>query len=472
MCDRIQQLTTRREMLKRAMLGFGSLAMTDLLARQSFAGSTLQSPLFPARAKRVIYIFLDGGISQLDWYDYKPMLQRDDGKPLPASIHKPKFSFAQTGELLKSPFNWKQWGQSGAWGSDLFPHVNQLIDDLCFIKSLHHENEDHFTAKNMIFTGAGREARPQLGSWLSYGLGTMNQNLPGFIEIMPGVPKSSPAAFLPAQFGGTAIGRPDDKARDRQWDNLGSIAPREQSRLNFIEKLNQRHEEKTGSDRALDAEVQNMELAFRMQSEAPQIMSFDGESNATRALYGIGEPKTDDFGRACLLARRFAERGVRYITLMHSTRAFGNLWDQHKDLYEGHKGNAAAVDVPIAGLLRDLKQRGMLDDTLVMCGSEFGRTPMFEYQNGADGRLRNGRDHNPHGFTMWFAGGGTKPGYSHGTTDDYGYYAVENPVSVHDLHATILHLMGIDHTKLTYRHAGRDYRLTDVYGDVVKAILS
>jgi hypothetical protein len=464
-------------MLKRAMLGFGGLAMTDLLVRQAFADSTsslplaTQSPLFPARAKRVIYIFLDGGLSQLDSYDYKPLLQRDDGKPLPASIHKPKFSFAQTGELLKSPFGWKQWGQSGAWGSDLFPHVNQLIDDLCFIKSLHHDNEDHFTAKNIIFTGAGREARPQLGSWLSYGLGTMNQNLPGFIEIMPGVPKSSPAAFLPAHFGGTAIGRPDDKARDRQWDNLGKVAPREQSRLSFIENLNRQHEQKTGTDRALDAEVQNMELAFRMQAEAPEIMSFEGESQDTRELYGIGEPKTDDFGRACLLARRFAERGVRYITLMHSTRAFGNLWDQHKDLYEGHKGNAAAVDVPIAGLLRDLKQRGMLDDTLVMCGSEFGRTPMFEYQNGAEGRLRNGRDHNPHGFTMWFAGGGTKPGYSHGATDDYGYYAVQDAVSVHDLHATILHLMGIDHTKLTYRHAGRDYRLTDVYGEVVRPIL-
>jgi len=468
---------TRRDLLKRAALGFGSLAMTDLLVRRTFAEAVenplaAKSPLFPARAKRVIYIFLDGGLSQLDSYDYKPLLQRDDGKPLPASIHKPKFTFAQTGELLRSPFNWKQWGQSGAWASDLFPHVNELIDDLCFIKSLRHDNEDHFTAKNMIFTGAGREARPHLGSWLTYGLGTMNQNLPGFIEIMPGAPKSTSSAFLPAAYGGTAIGRPDDKARDRQWDNIGKVASREQSRLDFIQKMNRQHQEHSGSDRALDAEVQNMELAFRMQTEAPEIMSFEGESDATRSLYGVGEPKTDDFGRACLLARRFAERGVRYITLMHSTRAFGNLWDQHKDLYAGHKGNAAAVDVPIAGLLRDLKRRGMLDDTLVMCGSEFGRTPMFEYQNGAEGRLRNGRDHNPHGFTMWFAGGSLKAGYSHGTTDDYGYYAVQDPVSVYDLHATILHCMGIDHTKLTYRHAGRDYRLTDVYGEVVRRVLA
>jgi len=451
------------------MLGFGSLAMTDLLIRQSFAGTlAAKSPLITPRAKRVIYIFLDGGISQMDWYDYKPVLQRDDGKPLPASIHKPKFTFAKTGELLKSPFHWKRWGQSGTWGSDLFPHVNQQIDDLCMIKSLHHDNEDHFTAKNMIFTGSGREARPQLGSWLAYGLGTMNQNLPAFVEIMPGVPKSSPSAFLPAQFGGTAIGRPDG-AREREWDNLGATGSAEHRKLAMIESLDAPEAHR---DRAMDAEIANMELAFRMQTEAPDVMNIDGETEATRRLYGIGEPKTDDFGRACLLARRFAERGVRYITLMHSTRAFGNLWDQHKDLYEGHKGNALAVDLPIAGLLADLKRRGMLDDTLIMCGSEFGRTPMFEYQNGAEGRLRNGRDHNPHGFTMWFAGAGMKKGFSHGSTDDYGYYAVENPVTVYDLHATILRIMGIDHTKLTFRHAGRDYRLTDVYGEVITPVLA
>ena len=478
MCRKIQSVVSRRDMLKRAMLGFGSLAMTDLLVRQAFgataASHTLApvSPIFPARAKRVIYIFLDGGISQVDWYDFKPLLQRDDGKPLPSSIHKPRFAFAPTGQLLKSPFNWKQWGRCGAWGSDLFPHVNQLIDDLCLIKSLYHDNEDHITAKKMIFTGSGREVVPQLGSWLVYGLGTMNQNLPGFIEIMPGTPKSTPAAFLPAQFGGAAIGRPDERVQNRQWDNVGKLDAAERRRFNFIEMLDHGHEQHTGRDRALDAEIQNMELAFRMQTEAPQVMSLAGESQATMNLYGIGEPGTDDFGRACLLARRFAERGVRYITLMHSTRQFGNLWDQHKDLYAGHLGNALAVDRPIAGLLRDLKARGLLDDTLVMCGSEFGRTPVFEYQNGAEGRLRTGRDHNPHGFTMWFAGGGMKRGYSHGGTDDYGYYAAENPVSVHDLHATILHLMGIDHTRLTFRHAGRDYRLTDVYGEVVRDVIA
>ncbi len=223
---------------------------------------------------------------------------------------------------------------------------------------------------------------------------------------------------------------------------------------------------RAGLDRALEGEIQNMELAFRMQTEAPRIMSMDGESQATRALYGIGESMTDDFGRACLMARRFAEGGVRYITLMHSTRQFGNLWDQHKNLYEGHRSNAMAVDVPIAGLLRDLKSRGLLDDTLVMCGSEFGRTPVFEFQDGNEGRLRNGRDHNPHGFTMWFAGGGTRPGLNYGATDDYGYYAAVDKVTVPDLHATILHAMGLNHEKLTYRYGGRDYRLTDVSGEV------
>jgi hypothetical protein len=225
------------------------------------------------------------------------------------------------------------------------------------------------------------------------------------------------------------------------------------------------------ADRAIEAEIQNMELAFRMQTEAPDLLGLKGESAETRELYGIGEPTTDDFGRACLLARRFAEKGVRWITVMHSTMAFGNLWDQHKDLKNGHQKNAESVDVPIAGLLTDLRRRGMLEDTLVMCGSEFGRTPVFEFQDGGDGRLRNGRDHNPHGFTMWFAGAGLKRGFSFGSTDDYGFYATQDKVHVHDLHATILHLMGIDHERLTYRYGGRDFRLTDVSGNVVKEII-
>jgi hypothetical protein len=460
---------TRREMLRRATLGFGSLALADMLSRKALGDLAAAGPQFMPRAKRIIYIFLDGGLSSIDSYDYKPLLQRDDGKPLPGSIAKPKFSFAPTGQLLRSPFAWKQWGQRGMWASDLFPRLNSQIDDLCFVHSLHHNNEDHFTAKNMMATGSGREPRPALGSWVTYGLGTENENLPAFIEIMPGTPKSTSAAFLPARYASTPIGRPDDQARDRVWENLpasAQAAAGASDRLSLVRLMDRDRAARAGLDRALDAEVQSMELAFRMQTEAPAVMSLANESDATRALYGVGEPMTDDFGRACLMARRFAERGVRYITVLHSTRQFGNLWDQHKNLYDGHRNNAAAVDVPIAGLLLDLKSRGMLDDTLVICGSEFGRTPVFEFQDGNEGRLRNGRDHNPHGFTMWFAGGGTRPGLNYGSTDDYGYYATADKVSVPDLHASILYAMGLDHEKLTYRYGGRDYRLTDESGAV------
>jgi len=476
---------SRRQILQRAALGFGGVALTDLLARQargqtygqthgqeSVGFSHVSAPHFAPRVKQIIYIFLDGGVSHLDTYDYKPLLQRDDGKPLPESIRKPKFTFAPQGTILKSPWKFKQIGEAGKWCSNLFPEVNKLIDDLCFIHSLHHTNNDHFTAKNMIHTGSGREPRPTLGSWLSYGLGSENANLPAYIDILPDSPRSRPTAFLPARYSGTPILKADKTQKNLQWDNLTGAATNQREHLNLVQKMNQAQLLRTGNDDALESEIHNLELAFRMQTQAPDIMSLDGESKATMDLYGIGEPNTTDFGRALLLARRFAEKGVRYITVTHSTVKYGNLWDQHGDLLAGHTGNARAVDKPIAGLLRDLKARGMLNDTLVMCGSEFGRTPVFEFMDGGSGRLRNGRDHNPHGFTMWFAGGGTKPGISHGETDDYGYYAIRDKVSIHDLHATLLHLMGIDHEALTYHYASRDYRLTDVYGDVVRSILA
>ncbi len=485
---------TRRQILQRAALGFGGVALMDILARKSHAElvagagglapglstvSHVTAPHFEPRAKRVIYIFLDGGVSHLDTYDHKPLLQRDDGKPLPESIRKPKFTFAPQGTILKSPWRFKQLGETGKWCSNLFPQVNKLIDDLCFVHSLHHTNNDHFTAKNMIHTGSGREPRPTLGSWLSYGLGSENANLPSYIDILPESPRSRPTAFLPSQYAGTPIRRPDKTQRHLHWDNLGTAVTAtdadragQRQQLDLVQKLNREHLSRTGGDDALESEIHNLELAFRMQMEAPDIMSLAGESQATMELYGIGEPNTTEFGRALLLARRFAEKGVRYITVTHSTTKYGNLWDQHGDLFNGHTGNARAVDKPIAGLLRDLKSRGMLQDTLVMFGSEFGRTPVFEYMDGGSGRLRNGRDHNPHGFTMWFAGGGTKPGVSHGETDDYGYYAIRDKVSIHDLHATLLHLMGIDHERLTYHHASRDYRLTDVYGHVVRPMIA
>jgi len=482
---------SRRQVLQRAALGFGSVALMDILSKKAHglpsvgpdpAASSSNAPLphFTPRAKRVIYIFLDGGLSHIDSYDHKPLLFRDDGKPLPESIRRPKFTFAPQGTILKSPWRFAQIGASGKWCSNLFPKVNELIDDLTFVHSLHHSNNDHFTAKNMIHTGAGREPRPTLGSWLSYGLGSENANLPAYIDILPESPRSRPTAFLPTRFMGTPVLKPDKTQKGLHWDNLtGPAAARDSQRrqLDLVQKMNRAHLARSGGggaggDDALESEIANLELAFRMQTEAPDLLSLDGESAATFALYGIGEPNTTDFGRALLLARRFAEQGVRYITVTHSTFKYGNLWDQHGDLFAGHSGNARAVDAPIAGLLRDLKSRGMLEDTLVMCGSEFGRTPAFEFMDGGAGRLRNGRDHNPHGFTMWFAGGGMKPGVSHGRTDDYGYYAVEDKVSVHDLHATILHLMGLDHERLTYHHSARDHRLTDVYGDVVKQILA
>src|SRR5687767_1033001 len=301
---------SRRDMLRRATLGFGSLAMLDLLSRESRAAGDKalaagigvpgaspfapKSPHFAPKAKRIIYIFLDGGLSQVDSYDYKPRLQQDDGKPLPPSIAKPKFSFAPTGALLRSPFPFKQHGRSGAWASDLFPKLNEQIDELCFIKSLYHDNEDHITAKNMIFTGSGREPRPNAGSWVAYGLGTENENLPAFVEIMPGVPKSTPSAFLPAHYASTAIGRTEENVRDREWDNLKLAGPAgvgaraQRRRLDLIQAMNREHLSRGGRDGAIEAEIQNMELAFRMQTEAPDLLSIAGEDEATRKLYGIG----------------------------------------------------------------------------------------------------------------------------------------------------------------------------------------
>ena len=450
-------MISRRQLLKNAMLGIGGVALTDLHARER----GLLLPHFEPRVKRVIYIFLEGGLSQIDSYDYKPALETQHGKPLPDSIRPPKFTFAPQGAVIRSPFAWKQWGEAGMWASDLFPEVNRgFLDELTFVHSLHHESNDHITAKTVLHTGVPREIRPTLGSWLMYGLGSENANLPGYIDIVPGQAKTRSTGFMPGNYRGTAIGRPDKKDPNHKWDNLQPGFGEQEAHLDFVRELNG------------DSEIEKLELAFRMQTEAPELMDLNRESKATQEIYGIGDDHTDEFGRALLLARRFSEAGVRYVTVTHATPRYGNLWDQHSHLEKGHRGNANAVDRPIAGLLRDLDARGLLDDTLVMCGSEFGRTPTFEFFDGIDGRVENGRDHNPHGFTMWFAGGAVKSGIRYGRTDDFGYYATENPVSIHDLHATILHTMGIDHEELTYAHGGRDFRLTDVYGKVVRGILS
>ncbi|MEM7601956.1 MAG: DUF1501 domain-containing protein [Verrucomicrobiota bacterium] len=467
MSDCPHRILTRRDWLRKSFLGLGSVAAADLMARTGVAqasGGSLLKLHHQAKAKRVIYIFLEGGLSQIDSYDYKPDLAKYAGQPLPESITPPNFTFAKQGTVIPSPFDWQHWGESGTFASDLFPEVNSRhIDDLCFIHSLNHKSNDHVTAKRVLHTGVPIEVRPTLGSWLVYGLGSMSDNLPSYIDITPSDP-NRPTGFLPGKYGGTAIDRPDKKKPDLAWDNLEPQFSDQERHLDFIQQINSASRE----EGALD----EMELAFRMQTEAPDLLDIENELEAIRKRYGIGEDHTDEFGRALLLARRFAESGVRYITVNHATPRYGNLWDQHSELEKGHRGNANAVDKPIAALLDDLKARGLLDDTLVICGSEFGRTPTFEFFDGITGRHQNGRDHNPHGFTTWFAGAGVKPGYHHGMTDDFGYYAVKDTVDIHDFHATLLHMMGIDHEALTYFHGGRNFRLTDVYGHVVDEILA
>jgi len=467
LCPGASHPSSRREWLRKSFLGLGGIAAADLLTRQGLAAPTapaLTKLHHRAAAKRILFIFLEGGLSQLDSYDHKSALAKFAGQRLPDSIRPPRFTFAKQGTVIPSPFPWKRWGESGTLASDLFPEVNtRFVDDLCFLHSLHHSSNDHVTAKRVLHTGVPIEIRPTLGSWLVYGLGAMNENLPAYIDITPTDP-NRPTAFLPGKFGGASISQIDKKSPRLAWENLDPGFSAQERHLRFLREF------ETADD--ADPQIDEMELAFRMQTTAPELLDLENESPATRKLYGIGEDHTDEFGRALLLARRFAEAGVRYLTINHATTRYGNLWDQHSDLENGHRGNARAVDKPIAGLLHDLKVRGLLEDTLVLCGSEFGRTPTLEFFDGVTGRHQNGRDHNPHGFTIWLAGAGVKPGYHHGATDDFGYRATQDKVDIHDFHATLLHLMGIDHEALTYFHGGRDYRLTDVSGNVVHGILS
>jgi hypothetical protein len=455
-------------MLRRSGLGFGSLALLSLLQEPARAGSVPplepRAPQFAPRARRVIFVFLHGGPSQVDTFDPKPLLTRDHGKPLPFA--KPRIVSSPTGNLLKSPWEFRKYGESGIEVSDLFPHVGSCVDDLCVINSMWGSNSRHGGALLELHTGSDTFVRPSMGSWITYGLGTENQNLPGFITICPtlthGGVNNWSAAFLPAAHQGTPVGNasiPSDQAKIPFIHNAET--PREVQRLelDFANGASREMLARTGPDHALEGRIESLELAFRLQAAAPELQDLGGESAETRKLYGLDEPVTANFGRQCLMARRFCERGVRFVQVTHSYK-----WDQHSALRKDHASNAKEVDLPISGLLRDLKGRGLLHDTLVLVGGEFGRTPTAQ---GDDGR-----DHNPQGFTILLAGGGVKGGLKYGATDDYGYYAVEDKVHVHDLHATILHLLGLDHTKLTYRYAGRDFRLTDVHGTVVKEIFA
>jgi hypothetical protein len=464
-------------MLKQAAVGFGHVALLAMLSGVDAAAETTtgrsQDPLapkpphVPARAKRVIFLFMKGGPSHVDTFDFKPQLQSHHGQDLPFA--KPRVQFAKTGKLLASPWKFHRHGQCGMPVSSLFPHLAAHVDDICFLHSLHGTNAAHGGALLKLHTGSDNFIRPSMGSWVAFGLGTENANLPAFVTICPtlahGGVKNWSSAFLPAEFQGTPLGNaslPATQAKLKYTRHPRLSSSMQRLQLDLTQQLNRTHRQAVGPDALLDARMNSFELAFRLQSEAPLLEDLSDESPDTRRLYGLDDPVTENFGRQCLLARRFAERGVRFVQVTHSDAYV--QWDQHSDLKAGHEKNAREVDRPIAGLLSDLKQRGLLEDTLVLWGGEFGRTPTAEGTNG--------RDHNPEGFTMWMAGGGAKGGFRYGATDEFGYYAVEDRMHVHDLHATLLYLLGLDHKRLTYRHAGRDFRLTDVAGEVAHQIIA
>ncbi|MBP34138.1 MAG: sulfatase [Roseibacillus sp.] len=471
-------LLPRRAALERMALGFGGLALNSLLAEQARAGGTSRpQALFPARARRVIFLFMHGGPSHVDLFDYKPKLQDYNGKPLP--FPERKVQFAKRGNLMQPPWPLRQVGQCGHWMSELWQHLPEVADELCMLHSLCETNVSHGGACMKIHTGDEALLRPSMGAWVNYGLGSENNNLPGFVTICPtslhGGSDNFGPAFLPAEFGGVPLGTPgypNTPAVDARFHYMSNerVSPRKQSlQLGLLRRMHERESAAGNAGAQLEDRLRSFELAFRMQMAAPEATDLSTESEATRKLYGMDDPRTGNFARECIMARRLAERGVRFIQVSHAhSLKFNNeQWDQHSHLEKGHSINVGQIDKPITGLILDLKARGLLDDTLVLWGGEFGRTPTTQQGNGPVGR-----DHHPDGFTMWMAGAGVKGGLRYGKTDKFGYHAVENRCTIHDLHATILHLLGIDHTKLTYRSDGRDFRLTNIYGKVAKGILA
>ena len=466
---------TRRELLCRCANGFGGLALAYLVssewARASVNGErsinplAVQLPHFKPKARSVIFLYMDGGPSQIDTFDPKPRLKQEHGQPI--KMKTPPTQFNNNGNVMQSPWEFHKHGQCGADVSDLLPNIATCVDDLAVIRSMVADNSEHTAANYMLHTGFSMQGRPSMGSWITYGIGSESGNLPGFVVLDSGlIPAGGMdnfgSGFLPAAYQGTLFRRGSRP--------IANVEPRElepeiqKEKLSLLKKMNHGVLDRLGSVTELDAAIANYELAFRMQSAVPELIDLSGESKATLDLYGINEKETEAYGRQCLLARRLVERGVRFVECLTPKLDGIDRWDQHGKLADGHAKNARATDKPVAGLLKDLKSRGLLNETLVVWGGEFGRTPMSQ---GSDGR-----DHNPFGFTLWLAGGGVKGGTIYGATDEYGYFAVENKVHIHDLHATILHLLGLDHKRLTFHFSGRDMRLTDVYGEVVQAILA
>ncbi len=463
-------------MLSRCANGFGALALTGLLAAKAQAEGANplapRAPHFAPKAKSVIFLFMDGGPSQIDTFDPKPRLIRDNGQALP--FKPPTTVFNISDKVLGSPFEFRKHGQSGADVSELFPHVATCVDDMAIIRSMVADHSEHTAANYFMHSGSGFQGRPSMGGWVTYGLGSECDNLPGFCVlesglIPPGGLDLFGSGFLPASYQGTLFRHGEHPIADLEPREPTAAA--QQAKLGLLHKLNQGVLDRYGPVSEIEATIANYELAFRMQSTVPGLVDLKGESETTRKLYGLDSPDTEEFGRECLLARRMVERGVRFVELLTPARKGLDRWDQHGNLEEGHRINARAVDQPIAALLTDLKARGLLNQTLVVWGGEFGRTPCAQIPDG--GHIKSvGRDHNPFGFTMWMAGGGVKGGVVHGSTDEWGYFAVENKVHVHDLHATILYLLGLDHKRLTYPFSGREMRLTDVAGNVVHELLA
>ncbi|MBK9317227.1 MAG: DUF1501 domain-containing protein [Acidobacteria bacterium] len=474
---------SRRELLFRAGAGFAGLAVTDLLdasgllshqyalARQKDDRPNplaAKAPHFTARAKSVIFLFMYGGPSHVDLFDPKPELARHHGKPMTGKGNIEVF-FGNPGNLMASPYKFQRWGQSGIEASELFPQLSGQIDDLCMLRSVYSTSNNHSPAIFMMNSGNMRPGNPSLGSWTTYGLGSFNENLPSYIVMydwrggpIGGAPNWS-SGFMPAGYQGTAFrsgNTPIVDLNPPKW-----VDPHlQRSEIDFVQKLNHEHLAAHPGNSDLDARIASYELAFQMQTHAPEAVDISKESVATRQLYGIGDKTTDHFGRQCLVARRLVERGVRFIQLYSGGGHQQESWDAHYGLDENHRLHCAETDKPMAGLIRDLKSRGLLDSTLIVWGGEFGRMPISQ--------SAIGRDHNPHGFTMWMAGGGVKGGQVIGATDEFGYKAVEEPVSVHDVHATILHALGLDHRKLTYYYGGRDQRLTNFGGDPILKVFS